>query len=110
MGTGEGWSGGYAKSVVGAAFSVPCVKRPDLLPGLSLCTASILHPLHPAWRDTTAAQDIITIRVAPVAQFTFVVTVVGSFRRIDYTNTSLAGPVATYAWDFGGGAHHRRAV
>jgi len=38
MGTGEGWGGGYAKGIVGAAFSVPCVKRPDLLPGLSLCT------------------------------------------------------------------------
>jgi hypothetical protein len=38
MGTGEGEGGDYAKCVVGAAFSVPCVKRPDLLPGLSLCT------------------------------------------------------------------------
>ena len=38
MVTGEGWRCGYAFIVVGAAFSVPCVKRPDLLPGLSLCT------------------------------------------------------------------------
>lgn len=33
--TGGGWRCDYPVIVVGAAFSVPCVKPPDLLPGFS---------------------------------------------------------------------------
>ena len=40
----------YGDSVVGAGFSVPCVKRPDLLPGLSLCTEPSSFGLFPQSR------------------------------------------------------------
>jgi hypothetical protein len=65
MVTGEGWGGDYAKGVVGAAFSVPCVKRPDLLPGLSLCTDGEAergyHP-DPCYSGKTIASPRLTER------------------------------------------------
>ncbi len=42
MGTVEMWGGGYDDRRFGAAFSVPCVKRPDLLSGLSSFTGVLL--------------------------------------------------------------------
>ena len=39
MGTGEGRDRGYDDIVIGRwVLTAPCVKRPDLLSGLSFCT------------------------------------------------------------------------
>jgi len=50
--------------LLGAAFSVPCVKRPDLLPGLSLCTAGIGGVTADAQADCqsrpTSVRDLMT--------------------------------------------------
>ena len=44
--------------LIGAAFSVPCVKRPDLLSGLSFCTDRPGKPSVPTGQRCTLARGL----------------------------------------------------